>query len=308
MLDWFLKCATGISVECRFDVYYMVMLISLPACAVDCNLLHNTHVCEHFYGWFFLNISLFSVFAAATPYAAGMPLLYVPFLQHIFLHNCSTKGMWHAVFLNCVLVQYHTNWVSSFLQTEFSAYSVSCNFRHWMIGKALVMGNWLRGLLDITSPSTGSTWCRFWKSNSARLSLSCGQLVWNHQLPVSLAYYLSLHPACRGSEWVYLLNVIQNWAFTFFRVVSEHGKLFKNLMPVQCVPLWKHERLVIGLWSFYMFLVVILCTVEFLWNFYWLFIMEFINKNMCLDQRAEVSDLLNELLHEFLGFVLTITL
>lgn len=80
----------------KFQLQSSLMFLSL-SCSSHCQhvqftVFTSSYSClSTFFGWFFLNISPSIVFVAATPYAAGMPLPYVLFFQHIFLHNCSTS-------------------------------------------------------------------------------------------------------------------------------------------------------------------------------------------------------------------------
>jgi len=61
----------------------------------------------------------------------------------------------------------------------------------------------------------------------------------------------------------------------------------------------KLERLVVGLWRWHLFLVFILCTAEFVWNFSLCFTVEFINEMVYSYGKLK---LLNRSVHEFLGF------
>jgi hypothetical protein len=51
-----------------------------------------------------------------------------------------------------------------------------------------------------------------------------------------------------------------------------------------------------------------LCTVELVWKCSWLFTMKSSNDNMYSRGRVRISDLLNRLLHEFLGLTPAINL
>jgi hypothetical protein len=64
---------------------------------------------------------------------------------------------------------------------------------------------------------------------------------------------------------------------------------------------WKHEKLEIGLWSWFLFLLLMLCIAALVWKYSWLFTMKFINENMYSHGRATISALLNRLLHDFSG-------
>lgn len=101
----------------------------------------------------------------------------------------------------------------------------------------------------LTTPSTSSNGHGFWKLNNTRVSLSCDQLVWYyHQLFLSFAY------------WLVKGTCIYPCAL--------------HVMPM-------NERVFLMLHK----ILVILCKVAVLWNFYLLFIMGFIDDNTCSDQR-----------------------
>jgi hypothetical protein len=69
---------------------------------------------------------------------------------------------------------------------------------------------------------------------------------------------------------------------------------------------WKHERLAIGLWSWFLFLFLTLRIAELVWKYSWLFTIKFINENMYSHGRAKISYLLNRLLGLMLAINLTI--
>lgn len=67
------------------------------------------------------------------------------------------------------------------------------------------------------------------------------------------------------------------------------------------------ERLAFGLWRWCIFLVFILCTDDFVWNFFWLFTMKFVNENI-LAWKSQNNKFLAQNVHEVLGFEPTIIL
>jgi hypothetical protein len=57
-----------------------------------------------------------------------------------------------------------------------------------------------------------------------------------------------------------------------------------------------------NIWTAFI-LVLILCTAEFVKEFFLVITVKFINEHTCLHGRGKVCNLLNRHLHEFLGFV-----
>jgi len=68
----------------------------------------------------------------------------------------------------------------------------------------------------------------------------------------------------------YPFSATSKFAYLFLRFVSLHGKLLIILIPEQNAPFWKHYRLATGLWKSSLFLVSMLWTDEFVWNFFYL--------------------------------------
>ena len=62
---------------------------------------------------------------------------------------------------------------------------------------------------------------------------------------------------------------------------------------IKCVFL-KHERLVFGLWRWCLFIVLKLCTYEFVWNVSPLFTIMFMHKNIYLHRAGKTSDLFKQ--------------
>ena len=67
------------------------------------------------------------------------------------------------------------------------------------------------------------------------------------------------------------------------------------------------ERLAFGLWRRCIFLIFMLCTDDFVWNFFWLFTVKFVNENI-LAWKSQNNKFLTQTLPEVLGFEPTIVL
>ena len=83
-----------------------------------------------------------------------------------------------------------------------------------------------------------------------------------------------------GKYGKYLLDVTLNYTFLFLRLMRLHCKVLKILIPAQNLFFWKHESLAFGLWKWCLFLVLILCTDEFLWKGLSLFTIKYCNDNI----------------------------
>lgn len=105
----------------------------------------------------------------------------------------------------------------------------------------------------------------------------------------------------------YFFHADLNWAFLFIKLVRLHGKLLSILLTVWYIPFWKHERFAVGLWRWYLLVVWILHTSEFVWNFLWPFKMKFINDSV-YSHGGKVSNFINIPLCKFLGFAPSIIL
>lgn len=77
-----------------------------------------------------------------------------------------------------------------------------------------------------------------------------------------------------------------------------YGTLLKILMASQNVLFWKHDSLAFRLWRWCLFLVLILCTGEFVWKFSWLMTM-FIKENIWWHGTDKISNFLSRFLQEF---------
>ena len=81
-----------LEIQLQSSLMFLSLSCSSHCQHVQLTVITSSYSClSPFFGWFFLNISPSIMFFASTPYAADMPLSYVLFLQHIFLHNCSTS-------------------------------------------------------------------------------------------------------------------------------------------------------------------------------------------------------------------------
>ena len=98
----------------------------------------------------------------------------------------------------------------------------------------------------------------------------------------------------------YFLKAAFNWALLFLMIVTLGGKLLKILCQHRMYFFWKPKCLSFGVWRWCLFLILILCVNDFLFNF--LIIDNEAHKwNYILAWNRQSLYCLNRLLHEVLG-------
>jgi hypothetical protein len=107
---------------------------------------------------------------------------------------------------------------------------------------------------------------------------------------------------------MYFLNVSLTFALSFLRTVTLGGKLLTIFMPAQKVLFWTQDRLAFGLQWWCLFIVLILCIDELVWKISWLLIIKLINASIYWDGTRRISNCLNRLLQEVLGWTPAINL
>ena len=92
-----------------------------------------------------------------------------------------------------------------------------------------------------------------------------------------------------------------NFALSFLKIVTLSANCWKFLCQHRKYFFWKQDRLAFGLWRWSLFLVLILCIDESVWQISWLLIIKLINESIYWHETGRISNCLNRLLHEVLG-------
>jgi hypothetical protein len=123
-------------------------------------------------------------------------------------------------------------------------------------------------------------------------------------------YKSSLNSSTQHKQCVcgYFVRATLNFALSLLRIVTWVVNCWKSVCQHRMYYSENKTGLAFGLWIWCLFLVLILCTDEFVRWISWLLIMQFINESIHWHGTGRISGCFNRLPHAVLGCASTIIL